>query len=114
MIISDQQKTIRLLKEEQNQMKIFWEKQLNSLKLKKEQLEKKFSRLNQIHQEELLQCRYNYECRLQGLLSHDTRLDFEKTILSLKQQIFAQENRLNFVQNELDRYIEEYGHRPSS
>ena len=113
MIIVDQQKTIRLLKEEQNQMKIFWEKQLNTLKSKKEQLEKKFSRLIHHHQEDLLQCRYNYECRLQGLLSHETRLDYENTIVCLKQQITAQEQRLNLLQSELNHYIEEYGHRPS-
>ena len=113
LIIADQQKTIRLLKEEQNQMRIFWEKQVNALKSTKEKLEKKFSRLVHIHQEDLLQCRYNYECRLQGLLSHETRLDLEQTILCLKQQTFAQQNRLNFLQAELDHYIAEYGHRPS-
>lgn len=112
MIIVDQQKTIRLLKEEQHQMKIFWEKQMNQLTMKKEQLEKKFARLLHHHQEDLLNCRLDYEHRLQGLLADETRHHFETTIHCLKQQIIALEHRLAFLQGELDSYIAEYGHRP--
>lgn len=81
---------------------------------KKEQLERKLSYLIEEHKHQLLECRLSYETHLKGLLTNDSRIDFETTIDSLKQQIGFLQQRIAFLQQELDQYIQHYGHRPSS
>ncbi|CAF0859336.1 unnamed protein product [Rotaria sordida] len=140
-IINDQQKMIQVLKDEQNKTKASYEKQsfalneqclrekneikaqfdlcmknleknFNTLTLKKEQLERKLSYLNEQHKHELLECRLSYENNLKGLLSNDVRIDLENTIHSLKQQVVYLQQRIAFLQQELEQYIQIYGHRP--
>ncbi|CAF0849754.1 unnamed protein product [Rotaria sordida] len=140
-IINDQQKMIQVLKDEQNKTKASYEKQslalneqclrekneikaqfdlcmknleknFNTLTLKKEQLERKLSYLNEQHKHELLECRLAYENNLKGLLSNDVRIDLENTIHSLKQQVVYLQQRIAFLQQELEQYIQIYGHRP--
>jgi centrosomal protein CEP112 len=90
------------------------EKNFNTLTLKKEQLERKLSYLNEQHKHELLECRLTYENNLKGLLSNDVRMDLENTIHSLKQQVVYLQQRIAFLQQELEQYIQMYGHRPSA
>ncbi|CAF0855430.1 unnamed protein product, partial [Didymodactylos carnosus] len=138
-IINDQQKMIQVLKDEQNKIKSFYDKQFNSLNdqcikekneiksqfdscmknleksfhtltLKKEQLERKLSYLSEQHKHELIECKISHENNLKGLLSNDVRSDLENTIQSLKQQIIYLQQRIAFLQNELEQYVQNYGH----
>lgn len=140
-IINDQQKMIDTLKDEQSQMKDYYEKQclnlseqslqekneikaqfdccmrnleknFQNLTTKKEQLEKKLSFLKEKHQREFIECRLDYENNLRGLLTNEIRLDLENTIHSLKQQVIYLQQRIAFLQQELDQYVQVYGHRP--
>jgi centrosomal protein CEP112 len=83
------------------------------LSVKKEQLERKLSYLNEHHKRELLECRLANEDSIKGLLSNDIRLDLENTIHSLKQQVVYLQQRISFLQPELEQYIQIYGHRSS-
>ena len=87
-----------------------FENNFNVLKLKKEQIERKLLHLNEQHKHELLKCRLSYENRLKGLLSNEARLDFENTIHSLKQQIIHLQQRIAFLQQELEQYVRMYGY----
>ena len=89
------------------------EKNFGTLTLKKEQLERKLSYLTDQHKHELLECRLAYENNLKGLLSNDVRVDLENTIHSLKQQVVYLQQRIAFLQQELEQYIQIYGHRPA-
>lgn len=91
-----------------------FEKNFNSLTSKKEQLERKLSYLNEQHKHELLQCRLTYENSLKGLLSNEVRIDLENTIHALKQQVVYLQQRIAFLQQELEQYVQTYGHRPPS
>jgi hypothetical protein len=91
-----------------------FEKNFNTLTLKKEQLERKLSYLNEQHKHELIECRLTYENTLKGLLSNDVRIDLENTIHSLKQQVVYLQQRIAFLQQELEQYIQIYGHRPAT
>jgi len=88
------------------------EKNFQSLTSKKEQLEKKLSFLNEKHKRELIECRLSYENSLQGLVTNEIRLDLEHTIHSLKQQVIYLQQRIAFLQDELDQYVRVYGHQP--
>ncbi len=90
------------------------EKNFSTLTSKKEQLERKLSYLSEQHKRELLECRLTYENNLKGLLSNDVRVDLENTIHSLKQQVVYLQQRIAFLQQELEQYIQIYGHRPSA
>jgi centrosomal protein CEP112 len=90
------------------------EKTLKTLTLKKEQLERKLSYLNEQHKHEIIECRLSYENNIKGLLANDVRFDLENTIHSLKQQVVYLQQRIAFLQQELEHYIHIYGHRPSS
>ena len=70
--------------------------------------------LNEQHKHELLQCRLTYENNLKGLLSNDVRIDLENTIHSLKQQVVYLQQRIAFLQQELEQYVQTFGHRPAS
>lgn len=89
------------------------EKNVNTLTTKKEQLERKLSYLTDQHKHELLECRLAYETNLKGLLANDVRIDLENTIHSLKQQVVYLQQRIAFLQQELEQYIQTYGHRPA-
>lgn len=80
--------------------------------MKKEQLERKLSHLSKHHKQDMIECRLAYETNLKGLLSNETRLDLENTIHSLKQQILYLQQRIAFLQEELEQYVQSYGHRP--
>ncbi|CAF2987417.1 unnamed protein product [Rotaria sp. Silwood2] len=143
LIISDQHKIIQAYKDEEHHAKIVYEKQckmlseqsirekneiktqfdicmknleknFNILASKKEQLERKLSYLKEQHKHEMIECRLSYENNIKGLLSNDVRLDLENTIQSLKQQVIYLQQRTAFLQQELEQYIEIYGHRLSS
>ncbi|CAF1248870.1 unnamed protein product [Rotaria sordida] len=143
LIIDDQQKIIQAYKDEENQVKILYEKQcrilseqslrekneiktqfdicmknleknFNILASKKEQLERKLSYLKEQHKHEMIECRLTYENNIKGLLSNDVRMDLESTIHSLKQQVIFLQQRTAFLQQELQQYIEIYGHRLAS
>jgi centrosomal protein CEP112 len=90
------------------------EKNFKTLTLKKEQLERKLSYLNEEHKREIIECRLSYENNIKGLLTNDIRLDLENTIHSLKQQVVYLQQRIAILQRELEQYIQIYGHRPSS
>jgi len=90
------------------------EKNFKTLTLKKEQLERKLSYLNEQHKHEMMECRLSYENNIKGLLTNDVRIDFENTIHSLKQQVVYLQQRIAFLQQELEQYIQIYGHRASS
>ena len=90
------------------------EKNFSTLTAKKEQLERKLTYLNEQHKHELLQCRLSYENNLKGLLSNDVRIDLENTIHSLKQQVVYLQQRIAFLQQELEQYVQMFGHRPAS
>lgn len=90
------------------------EKNFSTLTSKKEQLERKLSYLNEQHKHELLQCRLTYENNLKGLLSNDVRIDLENTIHSLKQQVVYLQQRIAFLQQELEQYVQTFGHRAPS
>lgn len=77
-------------------------------------MERKLSYLNEQHKHELLQCRLTYENNLKGLLSNDVRVDLENTIHSLKQQVVYLQQRIAFLQQELEQYVQTFGHRPTS
>jgi centrosomal protein CEP112 len=87
------------------------EKNFKTLTLKKEQLERKLSYLNEQHKHELIECRLSYENNMKGLLTNDVRIDLENTIHSLKQQVVYLQQRIAFLQTELDQYVQMYGHR---
>ena len=87
------------------------EKNFKTLTSKKEQLERKLSYLNEQHKHELIECRLSYENDMKGLLTNDARIDLENTIHSLKQQVVYLQQRIAFLQTELDQYIQMYGHR---
>lgn len=89
-----------------------FEKNFNTLTGKKEQLERKLTFLNEQHKHELLQCRLTYENSLKGLLSNEVRVDLENTIHSLKQQVVYLQQRIAFLQQELEQYVQSFGHRP--
>jgi centrosomal protein CEP112 len=91
-----------------------FEKNFSTLTAKKEQLERKLSYLNEQHKHELLQCRITYENNLKGLLSNDVRVDLENTIHSLKQQVVYLQQRIAFLQQELEQYVQTFGHQPAS
>ncbi|CAF4726679.1 unnamed protein product, partial [Rotaria sp. Silwood2] len=76
--------------------------------------ERKLSYLKEQHKHEMIECRLSYENNIKGLLSNDVRLDLENTIQSLKQQVIYLQQRTAFLQQELEQYIEIYGHRLSS
>lgn len=90
------------------------EKNFSTLALKKEQLEHKLTYLKEQHKHELVECRLSYENSMKGLLSNDVRLDLENTIHALKQQVVYLQQRIAFLQQELEQYIKVYGHRPAS
>ncbi|CAF4888509.1 unnamed protein product, partial [Rotaria sp. Silwood1] len=142
LIISDQQKIIQAYKDEENQTKILYEKHckvlseqsirekneikaqfdicmknleknFNILASKKEQLECKLSFLKEQHKHEMIECRLSYENTIKGLLSNEVRLDLENTIHSLKQQVIYLQQRTAFLQQELEQYIQIYGHKLS-
>jgi hypothetical protein len=48
---------------------------------------------------------------MRGLLTNDVRMDLENTIHSLKQQVVYLQQRIAFLQPELEQYIQMYGHR---
>jgi centrosomal protein CEP112 len=87
------------------------EKNFKTLTLKKEQLERKLSYLNEHHKREMIECRLSYENNMRGLLTNDVRMDLENTIHSLKQQVVYLQQRIAFLQPELEQYIQMYGHR---
>jgi centrosomal protein CEP112 len=90
------------------------EKNFKTLTSKKEQLERKLSYLNEQHKHEMIECRLSYENNIKGLLTNDVRLDLENTIHSLKQQVVYLQQRIGFLQQELEQYIQIYGHNPPS
>ncbi|CAF1196605.1 unnamed protein product, partial [Didymodactylos carnosus] len=94
----------------QNDVHNIAKKNFSTLTLKKEQLERKLSYLSEQHKHELIECKISYENNLKGLLSNDVRLDLENTIQSLKQQILYLQQRIAFLQNELEQYVQNYGH----
>jgi centrosomal protein CEP112 len=89
------------------------EKNLKTLTLKKEQLERKLSYLNEQHKREIIECRLSYENNIKGLLTNDVRFDLEDTIYSLKQQVVYLQQRIAFLQQEHEQYIQIDGHRQS-
>ncbi|CAF1345256.1 unnamed protein product [Adineta ricciae] len=91
-----------------------FEKNFNLLKLKHDQLERKIAQLTEQHKHELLECRLSYDNKMKDLLSNDVRLDLENTIYSLKQQVVFLQQRISFLQQELQQYIQQYGHRPAA
>lgn len=89
-----------------------FETNLNGLNSKNEQLERNLSQLIKDHKQEMLECRLSYEKLLQNSMNEEIRTDLENTIYSLKQQIGFLQQRIVFLQRELDQYIELYGHQP--
>ena len=79
--------------------------------MKKEQLERKLLYLNEEHTHEMIKCHLSYENDMKNLLSNDIRLDLESTIHSLKEQVIYLQQRIAFLQNELEHYTQRYGHR---
>jgi hypothetical protein len=51
---------------------------------------------------------------MKNVVTNDVRLDLENTIHSLKKQVVYLQQRIAFLQQELECYIQIYGHRPSS
>ncbi|CAF2187808.1 unnamed protein product [Rotaria magnacalcarata] len=131
-IINDQQKTIQSFKDEENRAKTVFEKQckilneqslrekneikaqfdlcmknleknFSTLASKKEQLERKLSYLKEHHKNEMMEFRLTYEKNIKGLLTNDVRLDLENTIFSLKQQVVYLQQRIAFLQKELEQ-----------
>lgn len=87
------------------------DKNFQNLSKKKEQLERKLAYLIEEHKRQLFECRLSYENNLKDRLANDVRIDLETTIHSLKQQIIYLQQRVAFLQQELDQYIQLYGHR---
>ncbi|CAF4801640.1 unnamed protein product, partial [Rotaria socialis] len=131
-VINDQQKIIQAFKDEENRAKTVFEKQckilsdqslrekneikaqfdlcmknleknFSTLASKKEQLERKLSILKEHHKNEMLELRLTYEKNIKGLLTNDVRLDLENTIFSLKQQVVYLQQRIAFLQKELEQ-----------
>ncbi|CAF5095245.1 unnamed protein product [Rotaria magnacalcarata] len=90
------------------------EKNFSTLASKKEQLERKLSYLKEHHKNEMMEFRLTYEKNIKGLLTNDVRLDLENTIFSLKQQVVYLQQRIAFLQKELEQYVQIYGHQPPS
>jgi centrosomal protein CEP112 len=90
------------------------EKDFKKLTLKKEQLERKLTHLNEQHKHQLMEYRLSHENNMKNVVTNDVRLDLENTIHSLKKQVVYLQQRIAFLQQELERYIQIYGHRPPS
>ncbi|CAF2696907.1 unnamed protein product [Rotaria sp. Silwood2] len=111
---------------ELNKLKFYYETRLHELEDNNKHLEIISGQINEENkrlkieieheqeQNKIEQCRLSYENNIKGLLSNDVRLDLENTIQSLKQQVIYLQQRTAFLQQELEQYIEIYGHRLSS